>query len=56
MEGAFIPVREPKLSAKWYDEKLGFSSIYIEEDGMPVNRLLFVRVDCIWKKELKYSL
>lgn len=29
MEGIFIPVSDPKLSAQWYEEKLGFKLIYI---------------------------
>lgn len=33
MEGVFIPVKDPKLSAKWYEEKLGFTLIYIEEEA-----------------------
>lgn len=33
MEGVFIPVKDPKLSAKWYEEKLGFILIYIEEEA-----------------------
>lgn len=31
MEGVFIPVTDPELSAKWYEEILGFQLIYIEE-------------------------
>ncbi|MEH7385274.1 VOC family protein [Bacillus sp. JJ1521] len=33
MEGVFIPVRDPELSAKWYEEILGFKPIYIEEEA-----------------------
>lgn len=33
MEGVFIPVKDPKLSAKWYEEILGFKVIYIEEEA-----------------------
>lgn len=33
MEGVFIPVRNPELSAKWYEEKLGFTQIYIQEEA-----------------------
>ncbi|MBD1383561.1 VOC family protein [Metabacillus arenae] len=33
MEGVFIPVKDPNLSAKWYEEKLGFTVIYIEEEA-----------------------
>ncbi|WP_041061579.1 VOC family protein [Jeotgalibacillus campisalis] len=33
MEGVFIPVTDPELSAKWYEEILGFSLIYIEEEA-----------------------
>jgi len=33
MEGVFIPVKDPKLSAKWYEEKLGFTLIYIDEEA-----------------------
>lgn len=31
MEGVFIPVNDPKISADWYAEILGFKLIYIEE-------------------------
>ncbi len=33
MEGVFIPVTDPELSAKWYEEILGFQLIYIEEEA-----------------------
>ncbi|MCH7321494.1 VOC family protein [Solibacillus sp. MA9] len=33
MEGVFIPVKDPVLSAKWYEEKLGFTVIYIEVEA-----------------------
>ncbi|MFB4169367.1 VOC family protein [Virgibacillus sp. JSM 102003] len=33
MEGVFIPVKDPKLSAKWYEEKLGLTLNYIEEEA-----------------------
>lgn len=33
MEGVFIPVKDPKLSANWYEEILGFKLLYIEEEG-----------------------
>ncbi|MFC5734652.1 VOC family protein [Cytobacillus gottheilii] len=33
MEGVFIPVTDPELSAKWYGEILGFKLIYIEEEA-----------------------
>jgi glyoxylase I family protein len=33
MEGVFIPVKDPKLSAKWYEENLGFRINYIEEEA-----------------------
>jgi len=33
MEGVFIPVVDPKLSAKWYEEILGFKLLYIEEEA-----------------------
>ncbi|WP_449537696.1 VOC family protein [Ferdinandcohnia sp. Marseille-Q9671] len=33
MEGVFIPVKNPQLSAKWYEEILGFSVVYIEEEA-----------------------
>lgn len=33
MEGVFIPVTDPEASAKWYEEKLGFTLIYIEEEA-----------------------
>jgi len=33
MEGVFIPVKDLELSAKWYEEILGFKLIYIEEEA-----------------------
>ena len=33
MEGIFIPVKDPAISAKWYEEVLGFKTIYIEEEA-----------------------
>ncbi len=33
MEGVFIPVKDPELSAKWYGEILGFKLLYIEENA-----------------------
>lgn len=33
MEGVFIPVKDPEVSAKWYEEILGFKLIYIEEEA-----------------------
>ncbi|MDV4149839.1 VOC family protein [Clostridium sp. AL.422] len=33
MEGVFIPVKDPKLSANWYEEILGFKLLYIEEEA-----------------------
>ncbi len=33
MEGVFIPVKDPKLSANWYEEVLGFRLLYIEEEA-----------------------
>lgn len=33
MEGVFIPVKDPKTSAKWYEEILGFQLIYMEEEA-----------------------
>ncbi|MEH7342528.1 VOC family protein [Bacillus sp. JJ1532] len=33
MEGVFIPVKDPELSAKWYEEILGFKLIYIEKEA-----------------------
>lgn len=32
IEGVFIPVKDPKLSANWYEEILGFK-LYMEEDA-----------------------
>ncbi len=31
VEAIFIPIKDPKISAKWYEEKLGFSLLYIGE-------------------------
>ncbi|QDQ03014.1 VOC family protein [Lysinibacillus fusiformis] len=33
MEGVFIPIKDPQVSAKWYEEKLGFTLIYLEKDA-----------------------
>lgn len=33
MEGVFIPVKDPADSAKWYEETLGFSLLYIEAEA-----------------------
>jgi glyoxylase I family protein len=33
MEGIFIPVKDSTLSAKWYEEKLGFKLVYREEEA-----------------------
>lgn len=33
LEGVFIPVKDPKISAEWYEEKLGFKLIYIEKEA-----------------------
>ena len=34
MEGVFIPVKDAELSAKWYEEILGFKLIYIEKEAV----------------------
>jgi len=31
VEAIFIPIKDPHLSAKWYENKLGFKLLYIEE-------------------------
>lgn len=31
VEAIFIPVKNPHISSRWYEEKLGFSLLYIEE-------------------------
>ena len=33
MEGIFIPISDPKFSAYWYEQKLGFKLIYIENEA-----------------------
>lgn len=33
VEGIFIPVRDSKVSARWYEEVLGFQLNYIEEEA-----------------------
>ncbi|RDU37798.1 VOC family protein [Neobacillus piezotolerans] len=33
MEGVFIPVKDPADSAKWYEEILGFSLLYMEAEA-----------------------
>ena len=33
VEGIFIPVKDPKISANWYEEILGFKLLYIEEEA-----------------------
>lgn len=31
VEAIFIPIKNPEQSAKWYEEKLGFSLLYLQE-------------------------
>jgi glyoxylase I family protein len=31
VEAIFIPIKDPELSAAWYEEKRGFTLLYIEE-------------------------
>lgn len=38
VEAIFIPIKSPELAAKWYEEKLGFSLLYLEE-GAAVMRI-----------------
>jgi glyoxylase I family protein len=33
MEGVFIPVKDPQRSAEWYEEKLGFTLVYMEDEA-----------------------
>ena len=33
IEAIFIPIKNPELSAKWYEDKLGFSLLYLEDDA-----------------------
>lgn len=33
MEGVFIPVKDPSISAKWYEKILGFTLVYIENEA-----------------------
>ena len=33
MEGVFIPVKDPEMSANWYEKILGFKLLYIEEEA-----------------------
>ncbi|MEO4052059.1 VOC family protein [Solibacillus sp. CAU 1738] len=33
VEAIFIPIKDPHISAKWYEEKLGFTLLYIEENA-----------------------
>lgn len=33
VEAIFIPIKDPQLSSKWYEEKLGFKLLYIEEEA-----------------------
>jgi glyoxylase I family protein len=33
VEGIFIPVKNPELSAGWYEEVLGFQLIYMEKEA-----------------------
>ena len=37
VEGIFIPVRYPEVSARWYEEVLGFRLNYIEEEAAVMN-------------------
>ncbi|WP_077624473.1 VOC family protein [Sediminibacillus massiliensis] len=34
MEGAFIPVRNPRKSAEWYERILGFKQLYVDEEAV----------------------
>ncbi|WP_404452224.1 VOC family protein [Virgibacillus necropolis] len=34
MEGVLIPVKDPKISAEWYEEVLGFKPIDIEKEAI----------------------
>lgn len=34
VEGIFIPVRDPELSAQWYAEKLGFKPLFKEAEAI----------------------
>ncbi|KHE71016.1 VOC family protein, partial [Halobacillus sp. BBL2006] len=34
MEGAFIPVKNPSHSAKWYEEKLGCKPLHVEKEAV----------------------
>jgi catechol 2,3-dioxygenase-like lactoylglutathione lyase family enzyme len=33
VEGVFIPVKNPAVSAEWYERVLGFSLVYLEEEA-----------------------
>ena len=33
VEAIFIPIKDPQLSSKWYEDKLGFKLLYIEEEA-----------------------
>lgn len=33
MEGVFVPVKNPEVSAKWYEEILGFTLVYQEDEA-----------------------
>lgn len=40
VEAIFIPIKDPKLSSKWYEEILGFKLQYIEEGAAVHGHLL----------------
>ncbi|MFJ7700321.1 VOC family protein [Lysinibacillus fusiformis] len=52
VEAIFIPIKDPQLSAKWYEEKLGFKLLYIEEDAAVMKMAeQSVTVVCLVKTE-----
>lgn len=52
VEAIFIPIKDPQLSVKWYEEKLGFKLLNIEEDAAVMKiREQSVTVVCLVKTE-----
>jgi len=59
MEGVFIPVKNPTLSSKWYEDKLGFKLLYIEEEAAVMkisegSQTVVCLVKCIDHRPMKF--
>ncbi|KGM45639.1 VOC family protein [Neobacillus niacini] len=59
MEGVFIPVKDPGFSSKWYEDKLGFKLLYIEEEAAvmkisDVSQTVVCLVECSNHQPMKF--